>query len=51
VYTTTPLYLYDANNHLTFFSCEHVGRYNLALSSPATVAQEGSQLYGVCHFL
>jgi hypothetical protein len=49
VYTTTPLYLYDANNNLSFVSCENVGRYSLALSKPATVAQEAGDT-GVCHF-
>jgi hypothetical protein len=50
VYTTTPLILYNANNTSVFLSCESgVGRYSLALPSPATSAQEAGDV-GACHF-
>jgi hypothetical protein len=49
VYTTTPLFLYDANNNLVFSSCSHVGRYSLNLSPAATTAQQAGDT-GVCHF-
>jgi hypothetical protein len=49
VYTTVPLALYSANNTSVFLSCQNVGRYSLALPTPATSAQEANDV-GACHF-